>query len=213
MSDGTLIPAVVLAAGASSRFGAGNKLLADAAGTPVIVRCVRVLLEAGLKPVHVVVAGDETGAAVADALGGVDVEIVRNADADRGIGASVACGVASVPETRSGLLIVPGDMPALDAGLVAELMQAARASGFSRIVYPVTLDGAQRNPVIWPAWLRADLLALDGDTGAKALITAHREHALPVPPGKNGDTRMFQDIDTAEDLARFNAQARDSGDD
>ena len=58
MSDGTLIPAVVLAAGASSRFGAGNKLLADAAGTPVIVRCLCVLLEAGLKPVHVVVAGD-----------------------------------------------------------------------------------------------------------------------------------------------------------
>lgn len=211
MSDAASIAAVVLAAGASSRFGKENKLIADAAGLPVVARCVSALRGAGLDPICTVVAEGADGDGVAAALSGSDAQVVRNMEPHRGIGASIACGVAAVPDTCAGVLIAPGDMPSLDERLLAELLRAFRGSGCSRIVYPVTAEGAQRNPVIWPIALRADLQALDGDKGAKALIASHRDLTLAMPPLDGGNTQTFEDIDTPEDLARYNAQARDRG--
>jgi CTP:molybdopterin cytidylyltransferase MocA len=83
---------LLLAAGAGRRMGRPKALLRDAAGTPYVVRAVRVLREGGLAEVTVVVgaAAEE----VRPLLDPLDVEVVLAADWAEGMGASLRAGLA-----------------------------------------------------------------------------------------------------------------------
>lgn len=199
MTDTVPIHAVVLAAGASTRFGAGNKLLADVNGEPLVAIVAGRIVSAGLESVIAVVAPGLDGDAVANALRHTPVKVVVNTKAADGMGTSIACGTAAVTDTSAAIMIVPGDMPSLNPALLDQLIAAFRDIGGRKIVYPVTGSGKQRNPVIWPAWLRPELLNLHGTTGGKPLLAAHYDHIVPITIDTD---QPFHDIDTQEDLAR-----------
>lgn len=197
------IAAVILAAGASTRFGRQNKLLARIDGQPLVERVTRGMLQHPFAECIVVTRGLDDG--VAQTLAGLPVRIVENPHADRGMGTSISHGVAVLADGIDGIMIVPGDMPALPASLIGELLATFAASCAEAVVYPVSAGGEQRNPVIFPATLRADLAGLDGHSGGKSLIAAHRASARTIPVD---DETMFADIDTQEDLDRLNRMPR-----
>jgi molybdenum cofactor cytidylyltransferase len=189
------IAAVVLAAGASRRFGESNKLLADIDGRTLLDRVVEAVSAAGVADVVVVTGWDR--AAVEAALAGQRVRLVHNARWEEGMGSSIAAGVAALNVDTSGVVIVPADLPLLTPQAIATLVEAFRAADCNRIVFPTTTGGEQRNPVLWPRAHFGALLSLPPEKGAKALLQLIAAQCRPVPV----DDVLLSDVDTSADLA------------
>lgn len=195
------ITAILLAAGSSRRFGPANKLLAPLDGKPLIRHGAEVLCAAGFAEVIVVTGPDPER--VAEALQGLPMRIVHNDRHLEGMGTSVAAGIRAVAPTSIAALISTGDMPRLSLDLIGKLIAAFTADPRAPIVFPCLPDGSQRNPVLWPRRLFAELSSLGGEQGAKPLLKAHAAEAVAVP----ADPDLFLDIDTVEELAQQQTQA------
>lgn len=189
--------AVILAAGRSSRMGEGvNKLLAEVGGRPVIRRVAEAALASRARPV-IVVTGHER-ARVEAALAGLDVIFVHNPDHATGMASSLRAGIAAVPETVAGALVVLGDMPLLAPGLLDRLMDAHAPTAGRLIAAPV--EGGQRgHPVLWSRRFFGELSALEGDVGARAILAANAELVAEVPV--TAEEGAFLDVDTPRLLA------------
>jgi molybdenum cofactor cytidylyltransferase len=194
------IVAIVLAGGASRRFGSDNKLLTDVGGRPLVVRVIEAVEAGGIERI-VVVTGHQPDR-IAEVVARRGRRITYNERHARGMGTSVAAGVKALDDDVDGVLIVPGDMPAVDGALVQILCERFVQEGCNSIVHPVLDGGRQGNPVVWPRRLFVDLRKLSGEPGAKRLIV--REGAAVVQVPIAGD-KAAVDIDTAEDLARYTA--------
>lgn len=190
--------AVLLAAGLGSRFEDGNKLLAELDGVPVVRRAAETLCTAGV-PVLVVV-GHEADR-VRAALDGLDVRFVDNPDFERGQATSVAAALDALTDLDDWTeptyaLFALGDMPAVRPETVTRLLTVARERE-AGIVVP-TYEGRRGNPVVFHRRHFADLAAVDGDRGGRALF----EHE-PVTRVAVDDPGIHRDVDTTTDLGTF----------
>jgi molybdenum cofactor cytidylyltransferase len=188
------IAAVVLAAGRSTRMGGPNKLLAELGGKPM----VRIVTEQvlGSKASSVTVVTGHQAAEVEKALAGLKVRFVRNPDFAAGLASSVRTGIAALPETADGAVVCLGDMPLIDARLIDRLIEALAPDRGHLIAVPVS-DNRRGNPVLWSRRFFNELMALDGDIGARHLIAKHNEAVAEVPVQGDG---AFLDIDTPQAL-------------
>jgi molybdenum cofactor cytidylyltransferase len=190
------LAAVLLAAGASTRYGPENKLLVQLNGRPLVRGVAEAVLHSGVAEVVAVTGYDE--ARIKDALAGLPLRLVSNVAWEEGMGSSIAAGVGALAGDVAAAFIVPGDMPNLDAGLLQTLSDTFESDGRGSIVYPTTPDGEQRNPVLWPARYFAQLAALTGAQGGKALLSQHAGDCIRVVLASEA---ACADVDTPADLA------------
>jgi molybdenum cofactor cytidylyltransferase len=190
--------AILLAAGCSSRFGDGNKLLAPIKGQPMVRAVADALLRSGCINEVLVVTGHEAEA-VQTGLADLPVRFVHNANWRDGMGGSIARGVAALPATLDGVAIVPGDMPFLTASLIEMLGARFQEEKGRSIVFPATPSGEQRNPVVWPRRYFGLLQGLSGPEGAKRLLAEFAEHCSVVAVA---DEKALFDVDAIDDLSR-----------
>ena len=184
------IVAVLLAAGSGSRFG-GDKLLHPLAdGTPLGVAAARNLLAAGLPIVAVVKPGDD---ALADLLQKEGCTVTVCEHAARGMGASLAHGVRAT-RSAAGWVIALGDMPSIRGATVNAIADAIKTG--AGLVAPA-YRGQRGHPVGFARRLVGDLLALDGDAGARDIIAANRNNLVLI---ECDDPGVLRDIDRREDL-------------
>jgi len=197
VTSGQHVAAVVLAAGKSTRMGGPNKLLAEINGKPLVRITVENVLASKAAPVIVVTGHQQEQ--VAAVLAGLDVKLVHNPDFARGLGASLRAGINAVPETIDGAVICLGDMPRVDAALINKLVDAFDPQRGALAVIP-TIEGQRGNPVLWSRRFFADLMAIEGDIGARNLIERYGEAVVEVPV--NGRAGLI-DVDTPEALAEI----------
>ena len=189
----TRVIAVVLAAGAGSRFG-GGKLLAQLEGRPVLQHVLDALAAAGLDDV-VVVLGDDA-VAVQAAMQWRSERHVRNPDPARGLASSLQIGLAAAGEGSGGpphaALIVLGDQPDLHPETVVAILAAADGT---HAIVPRYEQDRGRNPVLLPAALWPVAHDLSGDQGLGAWLAAHPEAVREVPlAGANPDIDRQADL-------------------
>jgi molybdenum cofactor cytidylyltransferase len=186
--------ALLLAAGRGTRFdpaGLQNKLLAPLPdGTPLACAAARALLTALPHVTAVVRPGDEI---LAHALNDTGCDVVFAADAERGMGASLAAGVRATREAE-GWIIALADMPWIATSTIEAI--ARRLDGGASIVVPV-YRGRRGHPVGFGAMHGDALSALDGDTGARSLLDSNAIVSIDVD-----DAGVLADIDTYADLHR-----------
>jgi len=198
--DGRRIAAVVLAAGRSTRMSGSNKLLAEIGGKPLIRIVVEQALASRAKPV-IVVTGHERERVEA-ALAGLAVRFVHNPDFASGLGGSLRTGIAAVPADADGAIVCLGDMPQVDAALIDRLIAAFDPEKGALAAMP-TIDGKRGNPVLWSRRFFPDLMAIEGDVGARHLIGRYGEAVVEVPvTGK----AALVDVDTPEALSGLKAE-------
>jgi molybdenum cofactor cytidylyltransferase len=197
---GRNIAGVVLAAGRSSRMGGPNKLLAEIAGKPLVRIAVDEALASRARPV-IVVTGHQRERVEA-ALAGLAVRLVHNPDFADGLGTSLKAGIAAVPEQADGVIVCLGDMPQVDAALIDRLIGAFDPEKGALVVVP-TLDGKRGNPVVWSRRFFRDLMAVEGDIGARHIIGSYAEAVVEVPV--SGKAAMT-DVDTPEALRAVKAE-------
>ena len=195
---------LVLAAGKSRRFGTSDKLLAPFKGEPLIVGSIRqacsVEVEGCPIGVGVVTSSDSSQLETALAQTGLAprVRLIPNQQSQEGIAASIRIGVATLPSTTRGVVIMLGDMPFVTASAIEALIAAFVAHGCDRAGHMIDAEGCQLNPVIWPARAFDDLANLSGDTGGKRLLATYDPFTITAL-----DPRQGGDIDTPQDLARL----------
>jgi molybdenum cofactor cytidylyltransferase len=195
------VAAIVLAAGRSTRMGGPNKLLAEVNGKPLIRIAVEQALASRANPVIVVTGHQrkETEAAIA----GLDAKLVHNPDFAQGLGTSLKTGVAAVPAGNEGAIICLADMPGVNAALIDTLIAAFEPEKGALVVVP-TLAGQRGNPVLWSRRFFPDLMAVEGDVGARHLIARYPEAVTEVAVKGGG---AFTDVDTPDALHALKQQS------
>jgi molybdenum cofactor cytidylyltransferase len=189
------VAAVILAAGAGSRFG-GGKLLAGLDGRPILVHVVDAARDAGLDPI--VVVGPPTGEL--DELDLGTVRRVTNETPQEGLSSSVRLGLREL-ELEPGVtaaVILPGDQPRVRPETIAALFAALDETPDVPFVAARHVDDGSPNPVATrrSVWRLADELA--GDHGFGPVLSDHPELVRWIDvAGSNPD------VDTEADLARL----------
>jgi molybdenum cofactor cytidylyltransferase len=187
--------AIVLAAGASHRFGS-PKLLAPLDGRPVLQHVLDVVAAAGL--VDVVVVVGERAAAIEGAVTWRSERIEVNPRPADGLSSSLRIGLdaAAADPTVDAVLVLLGDQPGVRPNVIAAVLAAAETTP-EAIVRVRYADDEAPNPVLVrrAAWALA--AGLSGDRGLGPLLAERADLVAEVAvPGTNPD------IDTPEDLAR-----------
>jgi molybdenum cofactor cytidylyltransferase len=200
LQTGRSIAALVLAAGRSSRMGGPNKLLAEIGGRPLLRMVVEAALASQARPLLVVTGHQREQ--VESALAGLPVSFVHNPDYAEGLGTSLKAGIAALPAEVDGVVVCLGDMPQVDAALINRLIGAIDPDKGALVAVP-TLDGKRGNPVVWSRRFFPDLMAVEGDVGARHLIGRYGEAVVEVPVS---GAAALTDIDTPQALAAIKAE-------
>lgn len=178
----------MLAAGGASRFGAA-KQLAPLRGRPLLEHSVATLAAVDRR---IVVLGAEA-ARIRDEVDLHGAEPVVCEDWAQGQGRSLAAGIAAAGDAGAALIVL-GDQPQVSPAAVERVIAARDGNA---LAVRATYDGAPGHPVLLERELFAAALALEGDAGARALLSGREDEVLEVPCEDLGSA---VDVDTVEAL-------------
>lgn len=187
-----LVSGILLAAGAATRFGGGKLLHPLEDGVAIGARAARNLLAVTGEVIAVVRWGDFP---LSDMLDEEGCHVTMFRDATRGMGASLAHGVSRARDA-DGWIVALADMPRIAPETMRKI--AAALEEGAQIVAP-SYKGERGHPVGFAAALRDELLALDGDRGARAILERHRDAVKII---ECDDPGVLYDIDRKSDLER-----------
>ncbi len=188
------IPAIVLAAGASTRLGQPKQLV-EYHGETLLARAIRFAQQAGAGPVFVVL-GANLEAILPHGLSDTAVPVI-NKDWQDGISGSIQAGLRAVhgmlPATE-GVLLLACDQPHLSAGHLSALLRAFSSKSAS-VIAASAYEGALGTPAVFPRAAFRQLFELRGDRGARAILGKPPCPVVEIP-FPDGEV----DIDTPADL-------------
>ena len=170
---------VVLAAGASRRFGAANKLLQLLDGKPLLCHTLELAVET---------------APLAEAAG---FTVLLNPQPELGQSHSLRLGLAACRES-DGCLFLTGDQPFLSVETLHRLINAWEKEPGG--IWGCEFEGRFSIPSIFPAAVYVELLTQDGDVGGREVMRAHPElvHTIPAPPQEHFDIDTVADLTAAQ---------------
>lgn len=193
-----MIPAIVLAAGKSTRMGRPKAMLPLEGGDTFLTRIVRTFLDAEIDDVVVVVGADANAIVNAFAASGLAARFVENPEFEQGQLSSLLVGLRVVD--RPGLaatLVTLVDVPFVAPSTVRAVVDRYRRT-HAPVVRPVS--GARHgHPVLIDRSLFDSIRAAEPSAGAKEVVRAYASSAGDVEVDDEG---AFADIDTPEEYDR-----------
>jgi molybdenum cofactor cytidylyltransferase len=193
-----VIPAIVLAAGRSSRMGRAKATLPAGEGHTFLTRVVQTLLDAGVDDVIVVVGHDADLIAGSFSKSGLPARFVVNHDYDRGQLSSLVAGLNAIdrPGVAAALLTLV-DVPLVSESTVRAVIDRYRRT-HAPIVRPTSGD-RHGHPLLIDRSLFDALRAADLSAGAKPIVRAHASTAGDIAIEDEG---AFLDVDTEEEYRK-----------
>ncbi len=182
---------VLLAAGASSRFGRAKLLTPLADGRPLAAAAARTLR--AVLPGCIAVLRPEDGA-LAALLGSLGLGILVNPRAEAGMGTSLALGVEACPNV-AGWVIALADMPCIQVATVRRVVDALAEGA---LLAAPRHAGRRGHPVGFSVRLHDELAALNGDEGAAAVLKRYPDSLQLLDVDDPG---IHIDVDSPADLA------------
>ena len=189
-----MIIGVLLAAGGARRFGS-QKLVAMIDGVPVVRRAFDVL--ASTTDAVVVVVGNEADA-VARALEGTNAICVRNDAWELGLSTSLVLGIGVASRMGEAAVVGLGDEPDVDSSVCLALIEEWRRN--KKSIVAARYNGVQDHPVLFDRAVFNELMSLEGDVGAKSVISRSPERVAfvdvtgpqPIDVDEPGDLRRLE---------------------
>ena len=183
---------ILLAAGSSSRLGEPKQNLMYE-GQPLLQRAIQTALASRCEPVLVILGSNAE--AFQAGLNDLPVQTVFNPDWQEGMASSIRQGILALNEMvpdLDGTIIMVCDQPFVTTALLDEIVEQKRLHGHGIIA--CTYQDTLGTPALFDKQFFPELLALQGQEGAKKLLFQHAEVVTPIdfPLG------TF-DIDTPQD--------------
>lgn len=199
------IAAILLAAGGSTRLGSPKQLLVFR-GSSLLRRSAEAALATACRPV-IVVLGAQAAVLRAE-LTGLDVTPVENPAWERGMGASIRCGMEALGQLSGkaetgepeGVLLALCDQPFVGADALGRLLSAFQAANQTGAIVAAAYGGTVGVPVVFGRDHCDELRRLPEGAGAKFLLHQHAEAVLAVPLPEGA-----VDIDTREQYEQLTA--------
>ncbi len=185
---------IILAAGASTRFGSPKQLL-DWKGKSFVRQVAETALQAGLWPV-VVVTGFHA-AEVESTLSGLPVKIILNSNFQQGQSASIKTGLSALPHNIGSAIFLLADQPQIPVDVIRALVES-HTNEMQAIVAPLVLEDRRANPVLFDRDTFPDLMQLTGDIGGRAIFSKYKVEYIPWH-----DDVLLIDVDNPEDYQRL----------
>jgi molybdenum cofactor cytidylyltransferase len=193
-----VIPAIVLAAGRSSRMGRPKATLPVSDGHTFLTRIVRTFLDSGVDDVIVVVGHDADAIAASFSESGLPARFVVNREYDRGQLSSLLAGLNVIDRPGvAAVLMTLVDVPLVSSSTVRAVIDAYRRTGVP-IVRPTSGD-RHGHPLLIDRSVFAALRAADFTSGAKPVVRAYASAIGDIPIEDEG---AFTDIDTEEEYRK-----------
>ena len=186
------VAGVVLAAGASSRFGRLKQLLPWGEQNLVNTVLQNARL-AGLEPLMIVLGN--CAEEVRDTITDEDVKILINPDWKEGQSTSLKLAVDHLNDDIAGAIFLMCDQPQLSVHFLVSIAEQGRRS--AKVVVPYIND-RRTSPVFFPANCFDKFDQLTGDQGGRQIMSE-----CPVLLYPWLDEMMAMDIDTPEDYHRL----------
>jgi molybdenum cofactor cytidylyltransferase len=194
----SMIPAIVLAAGRSSRMGRAKATLPAGDGHTFLTRIVRTFLDAGVDDVIVVVGHDAQSIEESFFASGMPARFVVNERYDEGQLSSLLAGLSLIDRPGvAAALVTLVDVPLVSAATVRAVVDAHTRTR-APIVRPTSGD-RHGHPLLIDRSLFAALRNADPISGAKPIVRAHASAAGDIAIDDEG---AYVDIDTEEDYRR-----------
>src|SRR5579872_2515105 len=191
--------AIVLAAGASTRFGSAKQLV-RVAGRPLLHKIVARAVD--VTGTSVIVVLGARAAELAPLLTHTPASIVINRNWREGIASSIRAGVAKLPSSSNAVLLMLADQPGVTTEDLKRLAGAWRRQ--PDYIAAARYGTATGVPAIFPRALFSELTALRGDVGARVLVERNPDRVVRVAmPG------AAIDLDTPEDLLALEGQKQE----
>ena len=171
----------------------GSKLLKRIDGETLIERVVSTVQGSSVDRVIVVTGHDAQR--MADALKGLECEIVFNRRYAEGMSSSIKAGVSAVRNWAEAVLILPADVALVTSRTIDVVLRKYRR-GATRIVV-ASHEGRGGHPILFSRELFEEIMAIDEETqGLRAVVSRHRGEVVRVEAGSD----VLVDIDTKEDF-------------
>lgn len=188
--------AVVLAAGAGTRFGSTPKQLALLDGRPLLQHVVDTAVAVDeLDPIVVVLGAHEES--IRDRIDFRRAKVVLALGWDEGMAASLRAGIAGVEEEAGAVdhvIVLLADQPRVRPDVIAEVLRVAREAPEGTAARAVYGD-RPGHPVVLPSSVLGEIAALEGDAGAREVL-----ERVPTLYVEADDLAGGADVDTPENL-------------
>ncbi len=159
--------AILLAAGAGRRFG-GGKLAAIHRGAPLLAQALAKACAAPVDGIIVALGADaERLRPLLFPSATIPIRIIEVPDWAEGMSASLKAAIRALPETSKGAFIFLGDMPDVPVELCPAMIAAVEQGAPAALP---DFKGQPGHPVLLSAALYPEVLALEGDRGAGAIL-------------------------------------------
>lgn len=143
---------------------------------------------------EVVLVLGHQAAQIADQVRAESVQVAINPEFRQGISSSLKCGLRQMSHQTGAVMVVLGDQPWIDAGIINRLIEGHKGSDLG-ITVP-THEGMRGHPVIFDMKYKQELLNLEGDIGGKYIVERHPEDVLEIEIDSQS---IIEDIDTESD--------------
>ena len=181
---------IILAAGGSARLGRPKQALA-VDGEPLLARITRAAVASRASEVLVVLGAHAQECM--EILDGLGARTVINPGWREGIAFSIRAGVQNLSPGLDAAMILLCDQPRVSMESINALLSLQGSS-----IIASSYGGSLGPPAIFPVEFFPELMALEGDQGAKKIFSSHPDEliAVPFPEGEI-------DIDTPADYERL----------
>lgn len=183
------IAVLIMAAGASTRFGS-PKQLAILQGQTLVQRCIDSASAMSPHSVSVVLGANHRQ--IEPEVSGA--QIIVNQDWQQGLGSSIACGVKYIDRDADAVLVLLADQVQISADHIVVMAEAFVGNN----IVCATYCGSRGVPAIFPRSVFSQLQALTGDNGAKAVL-----HNPPISVVEIALPEAALDINRVEDLSQL----------
>jgi molybdenum cofactor cytidylyltransferase len=190
---------IILAGGSSTRFGRPKQLL-KLKGKYLLEYVLDAALESQLTQVVLVLGHKHQG--ILQTLGACTIherlQVIINHRHLEGQSRSLQAGLLKIRQAFPAAMFLLGDQPLLNSNTIDHMLDRFRYSG-KDICVPV-YKGKRGTPTIFNRVLYDQLMAIEGDIGARDIIRANPERVLDI---EMDDPLCFFDIDSPKDLKKL----------